>query len=97
VILVFTFWNQIDPFLQLVEDKLQVVKFAPENLTINYGSKEDDERASHTLLELLASAHQTHECFASEIIRSLDIYSKVKLLVSCIYFGLSCGKYILIF
>ncbi|KAK2417010.1 protein SEMI-ROLLED LEAF [Trifolium repens] len=72
--------RKIDPFLQLVEDKLQVVKFAPENLTINYGSKEDDERASHTLLELLASAHQTHECFASEIIRSLDIYSKAELL-----------------
>ncbi|GAU30036.1 hypothetical protein TSUD_332050 [Trifolium subterraneum] len=69
--------RKIDPFLQLVEDKLQVVKFAPENININYGSKEDDERASHTLLELLASAHQTHECFASEIIRSLDIYSKI--------------------
>ncbi|XP_045793332.1 protein SEMI-ROLLED LEAF 2-like [Trifolium pratense] len=72
--------RKIDPFLQLVDDKLQVVKFAPENLTINYGSKEDDERASHTLLELLASAHQTHEIFASEIIRSLDIYSKAELL-----------------
>jgi ABC-type antimicrobial peptide transport system ATPase subunit len=65
----------------LVEDKLQAVSFAPDNLTINYGSKEDDERALQTLSELLTSAHQTQESFASEILRSLDIFSKVKLLL----------------
>lgn len=57
---------------------MQAVSFAPDNLTINYGSKEDDERALQTLSELLTSAHQTQESFASEILRSLDIFSKVK-------------------
>ncbi|CAI8613975.1 unnamed protein product [Vicia faba] len=72
--------RKVDPFLHLVEDKLQAVSFAPDNLTISYGSKEDDERATHTLLELFSSVHQMQECFASEIIRSLDIFSKAELL-----------------
>ncbi|CAK8543246.1 unnamed protein product [Lathyrus sativus] len=72
--------RQVDPFLHLVEDKLQAVSFTPDNLTISYGSKEDDERATHTLLELFSSIHQMQECFASEIIRSLDIFSKAELL-----------------
>ncbi|XP_058738250.1 protein SEMI-ROLLED LEAF 2-like [Vicia villosa] len=72
--------KKVDPFLHLVEDKLQAVSFAPNNLTISYGSKEDDERATHTLLELFSSVHQMQECFASEIIRSLDIFSKAELL-----------------
>ncbi|XP_004493505.1 protein SEMI-ROLLED LEAF 2 isoform X2 [Cicer arietinum] len=72
--------RKVDPFLHLIEDKLQTVSCAPDNPTISYGSKEDDDRALHTLSELLTSVHQTQESFASEIIRSLDIFSKAELL-----------------
>ena len=72
--------RKVDPFLQLIDDKLQAVQAAPDNLTINYGSKEDDAMALHTLSELLASAHQMQEYIASEIIRSFDIFSKAELL-----------------
>lgn len=78
----------------MVEDKLQAVSFAPNNLTISYGSKEDDERATHSLLELFSSVHQMQECFASEIIRSLDIFSKVKLLPLVYVFDCRRVKYI---
>ncbi|KAJ1408983.1 hypothetical protein SESBI_23156 [Sesbania bispinosa] len=72
--------KKVDPFLRLIDDqKLQAVSFAPDNLTINYGSKEDDDRALSTLSELLTSAHQMQECFASEIISSLELFSKAEL------------------
>ncbi|XP_027351088.1 uncharacterized protein LOC113862158 [Abrus precatorius] len=72
--------RKVDPFLQLIEDhKLQVVSFAPDNLTISYGSKEDDDRALDTLSELLSNIHQTRELFASEIIRSLELLAKAEL------------------
>ncbi|KAJ1429957.1 hypothetical protein SESBI_08019 [Sesbania bispinosa] len=72
--------KKVEPFLRLIEDhKLQAVSFAPDNLTINYGSKEDDDRALSTLSELLTSAHQMQECFASDIISSLEMFSKAEL------------------
>ncbi|KAK7336565.1 hypothetical protein VNO77_17110 [Canavalia gladiata] len=72
--------RKVDPFLQLIEDhKLQVVSFAPDNLTINYGSKEDDDRATDTLTELLSNIRQTQELFASEIIKSLEIIAKAEI------------------
>lgn len=77
---VFINWIQIDPYLQLVEDyKLQAVNFPPESLTIIYGSKEDDDRATQTLSELLGSINETREIFASEIIKCLEMFAKVKL------------------
>ncbi|TKY62611.1 EFR3-like cmp44E [Spatholobus suberectus] len=72
--------RKVDPYLQLIEDyKLQAVSFAPDNLTINYGSKEDDDRALDTLSELLSYIHQTRDLFASEIIKSLEIFAKAEL------------------
>ncbi|XP_050911184.1 protein SEMI-ROLLED LEAF 2 isoform X2 [Lathyrus oleraceus] len=73
----------IVPLVQSTKEVLterKAVSFTPDNLTISYGSKEDDERATHTLLELFSSVHQMQECFASEIVRSLDIFSKAELL-----------------
>jgi hypothetical protein len=85
------FWTQVDPFLHLIEDnKLQVVTFSPDNLTINYGTKEDDNRALHTISELLTSEHQDREFFVSEIVKSFENMSKVMLLLvlyKCLYFG----------
>ncbi|XP_012575047.1 protein SEMI-ROLLED LEAF 2-like isoform X2 [Cicer arietinum] len=72
--------RKVDPFLHLIEDnKLQAVSFAPENLIINYGSKEDDNRALHTISELLTSDHQDQEFFVSEIVKSLENMSKPEL------------------
>ncbi|KAK7396247.1 hypothetical protein VNO78_17118 [Psophocarpus tetragonolobus] len=72
--------KKIDPYLHLIDDsKLQVVSFPPNNLTINYGSKEDDNRALDTLSELLSYIHETREIFASEIIKSLEIFAKAEL------------------
>ncbi|KAF1897601.1 hypothetical protein Lal_00032358 [Lupinus albus] len=71
--------RKVDPFLHLIEDyKLQVVTSAPENMIINYGSEEDNDRAMDTLSELLSLKHQTQEVFASEIIRSLEMFSKAE-------------------
>ncbi|CAJ1911480.1 unnamed protein product [Sphenostylis stenocarpa] len=72
--------RQVDPYLQLIEDyKLQVVSFAPDNLTIIYGSKEDDDRAKKTLSELMSNIHQTRDIFAVEIIKSLEMFAKAEL------------------
>ncbi|CAL0310588.1 unnamed protein product [Lupinus luteus] len=69
----------VDPFLHLIGDyKLQVVNSAPENMTVNYGSKEDNDRAMDTLSELFSLKQQTQEAFASEIIRSLEMFSKTE-------------------
>ncbi|MCH90272.1 hypothetical protein A2U01_0011185 [Trifolium medium] len=77
---VFMFWTQVDPFLHLIQDnKLEVVTFSPDNLTINYGSKEDDNRALHTISELLTSEHQDPEFFVSEIVKSFENMSKPEL------------------
>lgn len=80
------FCTQVDPFLQLIEDyKLQAVNCEPDDLTINYGSKEDDHRALDTLSELSTSIHQTQERFASEIIKSWKSFSNVELwLLVCV-------------
>ncbi|OIV92325.1 hypothetical protein TanjilG_10535 [Lupinus angustifolius] len=72
--------RKVDPFLHLIEDyKLQAISSAPENPTINYGSKEDNDRALDTLRELFNFTHQTQEAFASEIIKSLEVFSKTDL------------------
>ncbi|KAF7804081.1 protein EFR3-like protein B [Senna tora] len=69
--------KKVDPFLHMVGDhKLQAVSSEPDNLTINYGSKEDNDRALNTLSELLTTKHQTQEFFASEIVRSLESLSE---------------------
>lgn len=66
----------------MVEDhKLQAVSTGSDNHTINYGSKEDDDRALKTLSELLTAENHTQEFFASEIVRSLQGLSEVKLLL----------------
>ncbi|OIW05216.1 hypothetical protein TanjilG_14769 [Lupinus angustifolius] len=71
--------RKVDPFLHLIGDyKLQVVNSAPENMTVNYGSKEDNDRAMDTLSELFSLKQQTQEVFASEIIRSLEMFSKTE-------------------
>lgn len=70
--------------------KLQTVSYAPDDSTINYGSKEDDDRALETLPELLTSTQRTKELFASEIIRSLEILSEVMLLL--LVYTLDCEK-----
>jgi len=89
---VFIVWIQVDPYLELIEDynKLQVVNFAPDNLNIMYGSKEDDDRATQTLSELLGYINETREIFASEIIKCLENFAKVKFLLVCS--GLSIDK-----
>ncbi|XP_061369569.1 protein SEMI-ROLLED LEAF 2-like [Gastrolobium bilobum] len=72
--------RKVDPFLHLIEDhKLQAVSFATDNLTINYGSKEDDDRALDTLSELLTFKHEDQEFFVSEIVRSLVNLSESEL------------------
>ncbi|GAU24250.1 hypothetical protein TSUD_23870 [Trifolium subterraneum] len=72
--------RKVDPFLHLIQDnKLQVLTFSPDNLTINYGTKEDDNRALHTISELLTSEHQDHEFFVSEIVKSFENMSKPEL------------------
>ncbi|RDX95175.1 Protein EFR3-like protein, partial [Mucuna pruriens] len=72
--------RKVDPYLQLIKDyKLQVVSFSPDNLNINYGSKEDDDRAIETLSDLLSSTQETRELFAAEIIKSLESYAKAEL------------------
>lgn len=53
------------------DHKLRSVRSEPDNLTISYGSKDDDDRALNTLSELLATKHETQEFFASEIVGSL--------------------------
>ncbi|KAI4300782.1 hypothetical protein L6164_034118 [Bauhinia variegata] len=69
--------KEVDPFLRLVEDhKLHAVIIEPENLTITYGSKEDDDRALGTLSELSTTMYQTREFFTSEIFRSLESFSE---------------------
>lgn len=66
----------------MIEDnKLQAVSFAHENLTINYGSKEDDNKALHTISELLTSEPQDREIFVSEIVKSMENMSEVRLLL----------------
>jgi len=78
----FIFMTQVDPFLHLIKDnKLQAVSFAPENLTINYGSKEDDKRALHKISKLLNSENQRQEIFVLEIVKSLENMSEAKLLL----------------
>ncbi|CAJ2673239.1 unnamed protein product [Trifolium pratense] len=72
--------KKVDPFLHLIQDnKLEVVTFSPDNLTINYGSKEDDNRALHTISELLTSEPQDQEFFVSEIVKSFENMSKPEL------------------
>ncbi|KAK7285589.1 hypothetical protein RJT34_20365 [Clitoria ternatea] len=72
--------KNVDPFLHLVDDhKLQVVTFVPDNQTINYGSKEDDDRASNILSGFLSFIHQTQELFASEIIKTMENFAKAEL------------------
>ncbi|KAK8473450.1 hypothetical protein PHAVU_001G134766 [Phaseolus vulgaris] len=73
--------RKVDPYLELIEDynKLQVVNFAPDNLNIMYGSKEDDDRATQTLSELLGYINETREIFASEIIKCLENFAKAEL------------------
>ncbi|KAG5055131.1 hypothetical protein JHK85_007641 [Glycine max] len=72
--------EKVDPYLQLIEDhKLQAVSFAPDNLSINYGSKEDDDRALDMLSDLLTYIHKTRDLFASEIIKSLEMFAKAEL------------------
>ncbi|RDX61011.1 Protein EFR3-like B, partial [Mucuna pruriens] len=71
--------KKVDPFLHLIEDhKLQAVSAALDNLTIIYGSKEDDDRALKTLSELLTFSHQDQEFFVSEIVRSLPELSSIR-------------------
>ncbi|KAK7244608.1 hypothetical protein RIF29_39432 [Crotalaria pallida] len=71
--------KKVDPFLHLIEDyKLQAVSSAPENMNINYGSKEDDDMALKILSELSNLPHQTQETFVSEIIRSFEVFSKTE-------------------
>lgn len=78
----------------MIEDhKLQAVSFSPESLPINYGSKEDDDRALDTLSELFNFIPQTQEFFASEIIRSLEFFSKVKLSLIMYSFDFQKVKY----
>ncbi|XP_054801806.1 protein SEMI-ROLLED LEAF 2 isoform X3 [Prosopis cineraria] len=70
--------STVDPFLHMVGDhKLQAVSSEPGNLmTINYGSKEDNDRALNTLAELSTTKHQTQDFFASEIVKSLESLSE---------------------
>ncbi|KAL5067191.1 hypothetical protein RYX36_018078 [Vicia faba] len=71
---------QVDPYLHLIEDnKLQAVSFSPDNMTIIYGSKEDDNRALRTISELLTSEPQDQEIFVSEIVKSLEYMSEPEL------------------
>ena len=63
--------------LLIINHKLQAVSFAPDNLSINYGSKEDDDRALDMLSDLLTYIHKTRDLFASEIIKSLEMFAKV--------------------
>jgi hypothetical protein len=73
--------NQVDPFLRLVEDcKLQAVKTGSHHPANVYGSKEDDGSASKSLSEIEITQDQTRESFASEIVKSLENLSEVKLL-----------------
>ncbi|XP_027365036.1 uncharacterized protein LOC113872043 isoform X2 [Abrus precatorius] len=72
--------RKVDPFLHLIEDhKLQAVSFSPDNLTIAYGSKEDDDRALETLSQILTFKHQDQEFFVSEIVKSLVNLSELEL------------------
>ncbi|KAK4272528.1 hypothetical protein QN277_021072 [Acacia crassicarpa] len=69
--------KNVDPFLHMVGDhKLQAVSFEPGNMTINYGSKEDNDRALNTLAEMSTTKHQTQDLFVSEIVRSLESLSE---------------------
>lgn len=73
--------NQVDPFLYLVEDhKLRAVKTGSDHPANVYGSKEDDSSASKSLAEIEIIEDQTRESFASEILKSLENLSEVKLL-----------------
>lgn len=70
--------NQVDPFLHLVEDhKLQAVK--SDQIRNIYGSKEDDSLALETLSNIEITEDQTRESFATEIVKSLENLSDVKL------------------
>ncbi|CAI8602133.1 unnamed protein product [Vicia faba] len=72
--------RKVDPYLHLIEDnKLQAVSFSPDNMTIIYGSKEDDNRALRTISELLTSEPQDQEIFVSEIVKSLEYMSEPEL------------------
>ncbi|KAJ7972220.1 ARM repeat superfamily protein [Quillaja saponaria] len=74
--------KKVDPFLCMVEDcKLQAVNTRLDNLTINYGSKEDDDIALKSLSELVTTEHQTWEFFASEIVKSLKSLSESEMSV----------------
>lgn len=75
----FLWLKQIDPFLQLVEDrKLRAVNSGSNSNA--YGSKEDNSSAVKSLSEIVITEDQTREYFASEILKSLEISSNVKFL-----------------
>jgi hypothetical protein len=64
-----------------VEDhKLQAVKTGSDHPANVYGSKEDDSSALKSLSEIEIIEDQTWESFASEILKSLENLSEVKLL-----------------
>ncbi|XVF07235.1 hypothetical protein REPUB_Repub06bG0121300 [Reevesia pubescens] len=70
----------VDPFLRLVEDhKLQAVKTGSDQPTIVYGSKEDDNLAVKTLLQIQIAPEQCRETLASEIVKSLGNLSEPEL------------------
>lgn len=48
-------------------------------MTSPYGSNEDDDLASKSLSEVEITDDQTRESFVSEIVKSLDTFSDVKL------------------
>lgn len=72
----FSWLKQIDPFLQLVEDrKLRAVNSGSNSNA--YGSQLDDVSAVKSLSEIVITEDQTREHFASEILKSLETLSIV--------------------
>lgn len=62
------------------DHKIQTVKTGSDHPANVYGSKEDDSSASKSLSEIEIIEDQTRESFASEILKSLENLSEVKLL-----------------
>lgn len=62
------------------DHKLQAVKTGSDHPANVYGSKEDDGSALKSLSEIEFIEDQTRESFASEILKSLENLSEVKLL-----------------
>ncbi|XVF56139.1 hypothetical protein PTKIN_Ptkin06aG0092900 [Pterospermum kingtungense] len=70
----------VDPFLRLVEDrKLQALNAGPDQPTIVYGSKEDDNLAVMALSEIQIAPEQHRETLASEIVKTLRNLSEPEL------------------